>query len=100
MVSRYTGACLGLLAFAITIVAGLAVHNPPMVTLSRAVWALVVFCPLGLVVGACAQSVINEHYRQRKAAELSPPPETTDQAEAEEEPVEEAEPIEATVLQA
>ncbi len=100
MVSRYTGACLGLLAFAITIVAGLAVHNPPLVTLLRAVWALVIFCPLGLVVGACAQSVINEHSRKREAAELTLPGEETATAEAEEEIVEEAEPVEATVLRA
>ena len=70
MVSRYTGACLGLIAFAVTVIAGLWIDNPPMVTLSRAVWALVLFCALGLVVGACAQSVINEHHRRREEVEI------------------------------
>jgi hypothetical protein len=99
MVSRYTGACLGLLAFAITIVAGLAVHNPPMVTLSRAVWALVIFCPLGLLVGACAQSVITEHYRQREASELGA---ARDGDRTDESPgdAEDAESAEAKVVQA
>lgn len=72
MVGRYTGACLGLLAFAVTIVAGMVVHNPPVVTLSRAVIALLVFCVVGLAVGGCAQSVVNDHYRRRKQEELAP----------------------------
>ena len=72
MVSRYTGACLGLLAFAIVTVAGMVVHNPPMVTLSRAVAALLGFCILGLAVGACAQCAVNEHHRRREAEELPP----------------------------
>lgn len=70
MVSRYTGACLGLFAFAVTVIAGLWIDNPPMVTMSRAVWALVLFCALGLVVGACAQSVISEHHRRREETEI------------------------------
>lgn len=70
MVSRYTGACLGLFAFSITVVAGLWVDNPPMVTMSKAVWALVVFCALGLVVGACAQSVIGERHSGREQTEI------------------------------
>lgn len=70
MVSRYTGACLGLFAFAITVVAGLWVENPPLVTMSRAVWALVLFCGIGLLVGACAQSVIHEHHVRRARTEL------------------------------
>ena len=92
MVSRYTGACLGLLAFAITILAGTAVHNPPLVTLSRAIWSLLIFCLLGLIIGACAQSVIGEHYRQREAAELSAAGEETDQVVKEEALGEEARP--------
>lgn len=70
MVSRYTGACLGLFAFAVTVIAGLWIDNPPIVTLSRAVWALVLFCALGLVVGACAQSVINEHHHRGEETEI------------------------------
>ena len=70
MVGRFTGACLGLIAFAIAIVAGLSVHNPPMLILSRAVGALAVFCVLGLLLGAVAQAVLNEHYRRRQEAVL------------------------------
>ncbi|HUU83366.1 MAG TPA: hypothetical protein VM243_07665 [Phycisphaerae bacterium] len=70
MVGRYTGACLGLLAFAITIVAGLSVNNPPMLVLSRAVWALAAFCAIGLLLGAVAQAVLNEHHHRREQAVL------------------------------
>ena len=67
MVSRYTGACLGLLAFAIATVAGLSVNNPPMLILSRAVSALALFCVIGLLLGTVAQAVLNEHHRHREA---------------------------------
>ena len=72
MVVRYTGACMGLLAFGITVVAGLAVDNPPMVTLSRSVWALFIFCVLGLLLGTAAQAVINDHQRRREQMVLGP----------------------------
>ena len=71
MVSRYTGACLGLLAFAIAVVAGLSVKNPPTLVLSRAVWALVVFCVIGLLLGTIAQAVLTEHRRRREEAVLA-----------------------------
>lgn len=87
MVGRFTGACLGLLAFAITILAGLAVHNPPMVTLSRAVWALAIFCALGLVLGAVAQAVVNEHFRRREKEVLGgQPAQRTDETGADQAP--------------
>jgi hypothetical protein len=87
MVGRFTGACLGLLAFAITILAGLAVHNSPMVTLSRAVWALAIFCALGLVLGAAAQAVVNEHFRRREKEVLGgQPAQKTDETGAEQVP--------------
>lgn len=71
MVSRYTGACLGLLAFAIAVVAGLSVKNPPTLVLSRAVWALAVFCIIGLLLGIIAQAVLSEHRRRREEAVLA-----------------------------
>ena len=71
MVSRYTGACLGLLAFAIAVVAGLLARNPPMLVLSRAVWALVVFCVIGLLLGTTAQAVLSDHRRRREEAVLA-----------------------------
>lgn len=67
MVARFVGASLGLLAFTITIIAGLLVHNPVTVILSRSILALFVFCIIGLVLGGAAQLVIREHERTRES---------------------------------
>ncbi len=67
MVPRFAGASLGLLAFAITIVAGLYVQNPATVILSRSIFALFVFFVVGFVVGAAAQMVLSDRHRQREA---------------------------------
>jgi hypothetical protein len=67
MVARYAGAGLGLLAFTVTVVAGLAVHNPVTVTLSRSILALFVFCLIGLVLGTAAQMVVAEHGKRRES---------------------------------
>ena len=67
MVARFVGAGLGLLAFTITIVAGLVVHNPVTVILSRSILALFVFCVIGLVLGGAAQLVVREHERSRES---------------------------------
>ncbi len=66
MVPRFTGASLGLLAFATTMVAGLYVGNPPMVTLSRSILALFAFCVIGLLLGRAAQAVVSEYERSRR----------------------------------
>jgi len=63
MVARFTGAALGLLAFAVTALAGLYSGNPVSTTLSRSILALFCFCVIGLVVGAAAQAVVAEHQR-------------------------------------
>ena len=68
MVARFTGAGLGLLAFAITATSGLLVGNPIEVTLSRSILALILFCVLGLLIGGTAHCVIAEHQRQSEAA--------------------------------
>lgn len=65
MVARFAGASLGLLAFTIAVVCGLIVRNPVTVTLSRGILALVVFCIIGMVLGAVAQMVIAEHEKRR-----------------------------------
>lgn len=67
MVARYAGASLGLLAFSITVFAGLAVNNPLLVTLSRGILALFLFCLIGLIVGTAAERVVREHERSREA---------------------------------
>jgi len=68
MVARFTGAGLGLLAFAITAASGLLVGNPIEVTLSRSILALILFCVLGLLLGGTAHCVIAEHQRQSEAS--------------------------------
>lgn len=69
MVARLTGAGLGLLAFTITIVAGLLTQNPVNVVLSRSILALFMFCLLGFVLGAAAQAVVAE-YEEKHDAEI------------------------------
>lgn len=66
MIARYSGAGLGLLAFSVTIGAGLFVGNPIMTTLSRGILALFLFCAIGYVLGAAAQIVVKEHARTRR----------------------------------
>jgi len=67
MVARFAGASLGLLAFSVTIAAGLYANNPPLVILSRSVFALFTFCVLGILFGVAAQSVIAEYERSRRS---------------------------------
>ena len=66
MVARYTGASLGLLAFAIAAIGGLYAQNPPYIILSRSIFALFLFCLLGLCLGAVAQMVIDEHAQKNE----------------------------------
>ena len=73
MVARVAGAVLGLLAFSITVFAGLWVNNPIDTTLSRALWALCIFCAIGLVLGAATQASINEQMRARREHLLDEP---------------------------
>lgn len=67
MVARFAGAILGLLAFTISIAAGMLAHNPAEVTLSRSILALFLFFLIGLVLGTAAQAVIAEHERDRES---------------------------------
>jgi len=66
MVARYAGASLGLLAFIIVVTAGLIARNPVTVTLSRSIFALFLFCLIGLVLGRVAQMVVAEHEQKRE----------------------------------
>ena len=51
MLARYAGASLGLLAFTIVVTAGLIARYPVTVTPSRSIFALFLFCLIGLVLG-------------------------------------------------
>ncbi|MCH9003403.1 MAG: hypothetical protein IIC02_12595 [Planctomycetes bacterium] len=67
MIARCVGAGLGLLAFCITILAGVYVQNPVTTTLSRSIFALFIFFLLGLALGTAAEVVVNEHEHSREA---------------------------------
>ncbi len=78
---RVCGACLALLAFAVTLLRGLSVGNSLESTLIRAWWSLVIFLAIGLGTGWVAQTAIDEHYRQKAEdktpsadSEVRPPP--------------------------
>ena len=62
---RLCGASLGLFAFAIAILHGLLAGNPTPVVLSRALWALLLFCIIGLITGWVGYRVLDEHALQR-----------------------------------
>ena len=74
MAPRSVSATLGLLAFTTTIVAGLWVHNPVAIILSRALIAMFVFCVIGAVMGAAAQVVVREHAASRENAAIPTEP--------------------------
>lgn len=67
MIARYAGPVLGLLAFSVTVFAGLLVQNPIATTLERGVFALFLFCMIGFVLGSVAQMVVREFERKREA---------------------------------
>ena len=54
-------ACFGLTAFTIAIVAGLASESPAHSVLSRAVIAMILCYPVGLVVGMICDRIILSH---------------------------------------
>ena len=62
---RLSGAVLGLFAFCVTILLGLAAGNPADVTLFRALWAMLIFCVIGLCAGWVAYRVLDEHAVRR-----------------------------------
>ena len=88
---RRAGACLGLLAFCLTIVRGMGAGNPPEVILTRALWAMIIFFLLGLVLGFAGHLAISEHTANRAkvlAVELEEA--RTGPGDAEEAPAEQA----------
>jgi hypothetical protein len=75
-------AVLGLLAFTITILGGLAGGNRVEFILPRALWAMGMFCLLGWIIGWCAERVVQEH-RGKQREEIFGPTEKSEQAEPE-----------------
>ena len=66
--SRAVAGCFALAAFAVAVVAGLAGGNTPSSILVRALMAMVVCYPVGLVIGLVCQRVIEEHVKASPAA--------------------------------
>ena len=66
--SRAVAGCFALAAFAVAVVAGLAGGNTPSSILVRAIMAMVVCYPVGLVIGLVCQQVIEEHVKAPPAA--------------------------------
>lgn len=70
---RRIAATMSLLAFAVCVVLGLAADNPITTTLYRALLAMGGTLVIGLVIGAMAQRMIDEHVdsQRKRAAEKS-----------------------------
>ncbi len=56
---------MGLAAFFIAVLCGLAVDNPADVILSRAILAMGASCILGSILGAVAERAVNEQLQTR-----------------------------------
>lgn len=67
MPTKVVGGCLGLGAFAIAIVCGLAADNNADEILTRAILSMLGCNLLGLAIGAVAERTIEEHLASHKA---------------------------------
>ena len=57
------GGCFAMAAFAVAVVAGLARENTPSAILLRAVIAMIVCYPVGMLVGMMCLRVLQEHVK-------------------------------------
>ncbi|HOW73151.1 MAG TPA: hypothetical protein PKY77_21345 [Phycisphaerae bacterium] len=79
---RLCGAYLALFAFSITVLLGLSAGNPIEVILPRAIWALVLFCAIGLSAGWVGSRILDEHALRRSREMFT----EVDESEAQHEP--------------
>lgn len=63
---RSIGAQIGLLAFAVAIIAGLSVGNSPTTILIRALLIMLAACVLGQLVGWTGKLVLRDHLQKKK----------------------------------
>lgn len=61
--SKAVASCFALAAFAVAVLAGLAGGNEAVPILTRALIAMAVCYPVGLIVGLVCQHVIEQHIR-------------------------------------
>lgn len=69
---RRTMGVMGLLAFAITVLGGLSGGNSVEFILPRALWAMGIFCLLGLIVGWAAEMIVQDHQAKLSAEVFGP----------------------------
>jgi hypothetical protein len=65
--SKAIAGCFAMAAFAVAILAGLAGGNTAISILFRAVIAIIICYPVGLVIGLICQQVIADHVDHRAA---------------------------------
>ncbi len=65
--SKAIAGCFALAAFAVAILAGLAGDNAAISILFRAVIAMIICYPVGLIIGLICQQVIADHVAHRAA---------------------------------
>lgn len=66
--------CFALSAFAVAVVAGLAAQNPASSILVRALIAMIVCYPVGLIIGLICQRLMFDHIEaHQKAASITMP---------------------------
>lgn len=78
MPTRLTAACLGMSAFALAVLAGLAADNPVDVILMRAIIASLVCHMLGWAIGAVAERAVNDRVEQYVREHPAEPPQVGD----------------------
>lgn len=81
MPTQIIACCFAFAAFAIAIVAGLAVSNPAMLTLKRAVGVLILAYPVGWMIGWIGHRAIREHLERYKQEHPIEPESAEDAAE-------------------
>ncbi len=65
--SRAIAGCLALAAFTVAVISGLAGGNTATSILGRAILAMIICYPIGLVIGLVCEHVIQTHVEQKAA---------------------------------
>ena len=66
--SQVIAGCFAMSAFVIAIIAGLSVHNEASSVLFRAMAAMFIAYPVGLIAGSMCAGVVREHARTTQSA--------------------------------
>jgi putative Mn2+ efflux pump MntP len=72
--SKAVAGCFALAAFAVAVVAGIAAGNPPTSILIRALMAMLICYPLGMMIGLVCQHVIEQHIKAEARANIAVEP--------------------------